>query len=1160
MKKKLVRVSQYIKIRSIKTVGLALFSSLILAPSLYAQISLDVQDQSIRHILKEIEKAGEYKFFYNSDLSNLDHKTSISVQDKNIDEVMSLLLANTEISYKKEANNMIVLTVKSSSSSQAPRKTRKITGTVVDPDGLPIIGANVIEQGTTNGSITDLDGKFELIITENAILNISYIGFSDKQITVKEETSLQVTMTEDTQKLDEIVVVGYGVQKKVNLTGSVSAVKGEELSQRPVANATQSLQGLVPGLTVSNSNSGRPGASGALSLRGQGNLANTANPYVLVDGVEMDLADVNPNDIESISVLKDAASAAIYGARAAYGVILVTTKKGEEGKMRISYQGTVGWSSPTVMPEMANAYDYATFFNQACTNANVIKQYNPEKLQQLQQYMKDPASVNPWAELNGENNLIGAFENTPKGLGNVDYFDLHYKNSAFKQNHNLSLSGGGKKAQYYISTGMYTEDGILRYADIKYKRLNFNANIASQITDWLNLKVNTKFMNSDNDTPFGKGALSEGFYHSLARFRPTISPIDPNGHFTELTMIPYLQSGTYTNTQKNNLTLTGGLEAQPIKNWRIFFDYTYRQNNENYEALNVAPMIPGADNETLYKGTRQELGVMENGQFTRSSALSQYQSINLYSNYMFSLADKHNFTVMAGYQEENYAYSYLYESVTDMISTNNPGLNLGTGEKSTTDTRNGWATRGFFGRINYDYSNKYFIAGNLRYDGSSRFLRKDRWGLFGSFSLGWNMAAEDFFPVDENIINQLKPRVSWGTLGNQNTNSYYPMYLLQTVKPNEGSWLMGDSKPTVAGMPGTISSSLTWETVQSLNIGFDLGMFRNRLNINFDYFIRKTLDMVGPASEVASIYGIGMPASNNTDLRTKGWEVAASWRDRIGQVNYNIGFNMADSRSFVDKYPNESKSLNTYYKDQELGAIWGYVTHGIAKSQSEMDEWTKDNNPSWGSGWGEGDIMFEDLNGDKVINEGANTVDDPGDRKIIGNSTPRFRFGLDLGVEWKGIDFSMFWQGVAKRDLWLDGLMFWGISGGEWQSTGLKEHLDYYRPENTTSVFGPNTNAYFPKMYMSKDMNQKVQTRYLQNGAYARLKNIQLGYTFPTQIINKLHMQKLRVYVSAENVLTITSLPSGFDPETTYSSYSDGNSGKTYPLQTTISFGLHATF
>lgn len=386
------------------------------------------------------------------------------------------------------------------------------------------------------------------------------------------------------------------------------------------------------------------------------------------------------------------------------------------------------------------------------------------------------------------------------------------------------------------------------------------------------------------------------------------------------------------------------------------------------------------------------------------------------------------------------------------------------------------------------------------------------------------------------------------------------MYLLQSVQTNGGSWLMDSSKPTIAGMPSTLSSSLTWETVQSLNVGFDLGMFRNRLNVNFDYFIRKTLDMVGPASEVASIYGIGMPASNNTDLRTKGWEIAASWRDKIGTVNYNVGFNIADSRTFVDKYPNESKSLSTYYKGQELGAIWGYVTYGIAKSQSEMDEWLKENNPSWGSGWGEGDIMFKDLNGDHIVNTGANTVEDPGDRKIIGNSTPRFRFGLDLGCEWNGIDFSMFWQGVAKRDLWLSGATFWGISGGEWQSTGLKEHLDYYRPENTTSVFGPNTNAYFPKMYMNKDMNQSVQTRYLQNGAYARLKNIQLGYAFPAQVIHKLGMQRLRVYVSAENVLTLTSLPNGFDPETTYSSYTDGNSGKTYPLQTTISFGLNATF
>ncbi len=1162
MKKKLVRVSQYIKIRSIKTVGLALFSSLILAPSLYAQISLDVQDQSIRHILKEIEKAGEYKFFYNSDLSNLDHKTSISVQDKNIDEVMSLLLANTEISYKKEANNMIVLTVKSSSSSQAPRKTRKITGTVVDPDGLPIIGANVIEQGTTNGSITDLDGKFELIITENAILNISYIGFSDKQITVKEETSLQVTMTEDTQKLDEIVVVGYGVQKKVNLTGSVSAVKGEELSQRPVANATQSLQGLVPGLTVSNSNSGRPGASGALSLRGQGNLANTANPYVLVDGVEMDLADVNPNDIESISVLKDAASAAIYGARAAYGVILVTTKKGEEGKMRISYQGTVGWSSPTVMPEMANAYDYATFFNQACTNANVIKQYNPEKLQQLQQYMKDPASVNPWAELNGENNLVGAFENTPKGLGNVDYFDLHYKNSAFKQNHNLSLSGGGKKAQYYISTGMYTEDGILRYADIKYKRLNFNANIASQITDWLNLKVNTKFMNSDNDTPFGKGALSEGFYHSLARFRPTISPIDPNGHFTELTMIPYLQSGTYTNTQKNNLTLTGGLEAQPIKNWRIFFDYTYRQNNENYEALNVAPMIPGADNETLYKGTRQELGVMENGQFTRSSALSQYQSINLYSNYMFSLADKHNFTVMAGYQEENYAYSYLYESVTDMISTNNPGLNLGTGEKSTTDTRNGWATRGFFGRINYDYDGRYLLEVNGRYDGSSRFASDHRWGFFPSVSLGWNITRESFMEKSLEVLSNLKLRASWGLLGNQSGAGLYTFTSIMGIQPL-GNWYFQDGRDMYINAPGVIDPFTTWEKVESKNLGLDFGFFNNALTGTFDVFQRDTKDMLGPSADLADFFGAEAPNTNNARMRNRGWELSLQYRGKIGKdIHYSIGGSLADATSEVTAYenPTGTNPQDNWYVGKKVGEIWGYKASGLLQTQEEADTYNNTYDLSFLSGqkWMPGDVKYMDLNNDKKINNGNNTLEDMGDMCVIGNTTPRYQYTLNGSISWKGISLSMMFQGIGKRN-WspdLGTVYFWG-SGAYAQVTVFNDHLDYWTPENP--------DAYYPNPYTGaagsinqfRNKTSQKSDRYMQSAAYCRLKNLTISYDLPNSWSQKIGLSKAQVFFSGENLLTFTKLPSMFDPEAIFTGNDyTSEAGKNYPMNKVLSIGV----
>ena len=564
-------------------------------------------------------------------------------------------------------------------------------------------------------------------------------------------------------------------------------------------------------------------------------------------------------------------------------------------------------------------------------------------------------------------------------------------------------------------------------------------------------------------------------------------------------------------------------------------DQVQRQNLNKVYEHNVA----GEALELAYGG---EYAVGQTGAmqyWTKANHLTT----SLYSDYSFSF-DEHQFKVMAGVNTEKYNNRYLSVKRMDLITESVPEIGTATGEDKINEaSAYTWATTGFFGRINYDYSNKYFIAGNLRYDGSSRFLRKDRWGLFGSFSLGWNMAAEDFFPVDENIINQLKPRVSWGTLGNQNTNSYYPMYLLQTVKTNGGSWLMGDSKPTVAGMPGTISSSLTWETVQSLNIGFDLGMFRNRLNVNFDYFIRKTLDMVGPASEVASIYGIGMPASNNTDLRTKGWEVAASWRDRIGQVNYNIGFNMADSRSFVDKYPNKSKSLSTYYKDQELGAIWGYVTHGIAKSQSEMDEWTKDNKPSWGSGWGEGDIMFEDLNGDKVINEGANTVDDPGDRKIIGNSTPRFRFGLDLGVEWKGIDFTAFFQGVGHRSIMFPN------RGDTWtEQTVLNIWSDAYSPDNTDGKY-PRVGG-----TGSKGANGQASSFWLMNGNYFRCKNIELGYTLPKQWVNSIGVDRCRVYVSGTNLFVFDHIGI-YDPE------NSGDRGAyQYPLTKSFNFGINVSF
>ena len=456
-----------------------------------------------------------------------------------------------------------------------------LKGTVTDADGEPLVGASVKVEGDSKGASTDIDGKFSIAgVKPGSRISFSYVGYNTLT-KVWEGKDMNVVLTESTNALDEVVVVGYGVQKKVNLTGAVSEVKGAELARHPVGDAAQQLQGMVPGLFVSNSNAGRPGGSATLQLRGQGNLSGTGTPYILVDGVEMDLSDVNPNDIQSISVLKDAGASAIYGARAAYGVILVTTKRGQDGQMRVSYQGTVGWARPTKLPEMVDGYEFAKFWNQGATNSGVTRLYSDEKLELLKKFRDDPTSVDPWFEMNPSSMMNPQFENSESGVGNTDYFDLHYKDWAFKTNHNISMSGGGKKATYYVSLGYYNEDGVLKYADMGYKRYNFASNIRSELTKWLTLRANTKFVHSDIDTPFGTGGLSEGFYHSLARFRPTVHPIDPNGHFTELSMVPYLQSGTFTKNKRDRFTITAGLDITPLKDWRIIVDYTYK-----YSAMN----------------------------------------------------------------------------------------------------------------------------------------------------------------------------------------------------------------------------------------------------------------------------------------------------------------------------------------------------------------------------------------------------------------------------------------------------------------------------------------------------------------------------------------------------------------------------------------------
>ncbi len=1050
-------------------------------------------------------------------------------------------------------------------SPAAMSQSLSVTGSVTDKNNQePIIGASVLVEGTTNGTITNADGEFTLSgVPSGGTIVVSYIGYTTQRIAVNGKTRLTIALAEDTEMLDEVVVVGYGVQKKVNLTGSVSAVKGDALERRPVADATQSLQGLVPGLMVSNSGTGRPGSSGTLTLRGQGNLDNTANPYILVDGVEMNLSDVNPNDIESISVLKDAAASAIYGARAAYGVILVTTKKGEDGKARINYQGTVGWSAPTVLPDMVDSYSFAKYWNDGCTNAGSPRLYSEEKMALLQQYIKDPSSVNPWAELPANSNMNPAFENSELGVGNVDYFDLHYKDWAFKQNHNFSLSGGGKKAQYYVSGCYYSEDGILRYAKMDFSRYNLTANVNSQITDWLKLKVNTKFMHSDTDTPFGDGGISEGFYHSLARFRPTVSVIDPNGHFTELSMIPYLQSGTYTTTARDRLSLTTGFEVQPLKNWFIFFDYTYKQMNMEYEALNVSPLIYAADGVSTSKGQRSELGMSPDGKFTRSYARTRYQTINLYTNYLFSLADKHNFTLMGGYQEEDNSYSYMKNAITGLYSTATPNVGMGTGDKVVVDTRNGWATRGFFGRINYDYDGRYLVEVNGRYDGSSRFAPDHRWGFFPSASLGWNINRERFMEPLTDVVSNLKLRASYGLLGNQAGAALYTFAATMELNGGLGSYIFDDGRHIYTKAPLVVNPATTWEKVESKNIGLDFGFFGNSLTGSFDLFQRDTKDMLGPGEDFPDFFGADAPKTNNARMRNRGWELTLNYRGKIGKdIDYSIGGMLSDATAEVTEYvnPKGSDPAGSWYKGRKVGEIWGYRADGLIQTQAEADEYNQKYDLKYISGkpWTPGDVKYRDLNGDNKIDRGTNSLEGGmGDMTIIGNTTPRYQYTINGSISYKGLTLSAMFQGVGKRDYNAGGgVYFWG-SGPYAQVTVFKEHMDYWREDNK--------DAYFPKPYIHSaggvgPFQQKTKTvsdRYIQSAAYCRLKNLTLSYDIPQRWTQKIGMQKVQVFFSGENLLTFTPLMGMFDPEAVFTSNSyTGEGGKNYPMNKVVSFGL----
>ncbi|NDV83113.1 TonB-dependent receptor [Bacteroides sp. 51] len=1042
----------------------------------------------------------------------------------------------------------------------------EVRGNVIDAlTNEPLTGVTVVEKGTTNGTITDFDGNFLLKVPQGATLQVSYIGYIS--IETKATPNLRISLKEDSQTLDEVVVVGFGVQKKVNLTGAVATANAKDLEARPVSNAVQALQGLIPGLNISNQgHGGELNNTKSISIRGIGTVGTDAsnNPYsksdplVLIDGMEGDINTINPQDIENISVLKDAAASSIYGSRAPFGVILITTKAGKEGRPVINYNNSFRFNKPIKLPRMMNSWEYVNFYDDAKFNQNNTHYYTEEYKQKVKDYYD--GKLEPWdvAEAQGDGKW-----NYDYTWGNVDWIREYFRNSSFSQEHNASISGGTGKYTYYLSGNYMGQDGFMRYGTDDYARYNLTAKVSAHITDYVKIDYSSRYVRTDYERP---AVLWNDFYNNvLRRCRPVRPIYDPNGYYmSDINYIDALQNGGRHREQNDGLSQQIRITITPLKNWNIIGEFNMKTDN-NWTHYDHKPVYShyANDPEKAYIAT---MTGPSQSKVSEEVYKGTFLNPNVYTNYNINFG-KHGLAATAGMQIEQQKFRKANANRADMISEDLPVLDLTTSGSiyEIGGVYQEWANAGFFGRVNYDYDGRYLVEGNLRYDGSSRYRREDRWILTPSFSLGWNIAREKFFESLTPYVSTLKLRGSYGVLANQNTFSLYPTYRVLQVGASNANWVINGAKPNTAQAPKLVTSTLTWEKVKTTNIGLDVVAMDGRLTGSFDYFNRKTEDMMGPGVDLPVVLGTDVPRTNNTDLKTYGWELQLGWRDKIGDFSYGVRFNLSDAQTKILRYGNPTKDLGTYIEGQKVGDIYGYTTIGIAKTEQEMNDHLASlpngGQNALGNQWSAGDIMYADINNDGKINNGSNTLNDMGDMKKIGNDTPRFLTGLNLDASWKGIDVQMFWQGVLKRDFWPGdrNMTFWGVTDGEWWSTSLKAHMDHYRPEG--HPLGANIDSYYPRPVFNTK-NNKVQTKYLQDASYIRLKNVQIGYTFPKRIANKLMLQNLRIYVSGENLLTITDLSDTMDPETAGvgGQANDQANGTVYPLSKTYSFGLSVNF
>lgn len=1135
-------------------------------------LTLDLPDISLEEFFKILEKESDYVFFYKEDVIEKNERLTVKARNESVVSILNRLLPAKQLTYKVKGRQVIIIRMPQKadldvSSAKPLVEDLIVRGVVVDSNGQPLPGVNIQVQGRTIGAITDLSGSFTLQIKEakRALLIASYVGFETQKVWVSTTNfQVKITLVESTSSLNEIVVVGYGTQKKINLTGAVTTASGDILENRPIGNIAQGVQGIIPNLNITF-NSGQPNTTAKINIRGNTSL-NGGNALILVDGVEIsDLSMLNPQDVESISVLKDASAAAIYGARAAFGVMLVNTKKGARNqKTRINYSNNFSWSSPARLPEMPRSDVWARTWNKAFDYDNPGTYYfNDKFLAAVDAHIADPVN-NPAVLVDTEG--IQSPQYTPGNpgwayVGNTDWLREFYKKAAFMQQHNLGISGGTERNNYYVSIGYKDQSGIFRYGNDSYRRFNLAFNFDTKLTDWLDMSFTTRMNHTKNNEPYlYRKDSAETLYYEVYRMYPTLPVFLPNGDFAGL----FLSKGNFNIIGKMALAgrnvrevwdqwYTGKFDLHPFKGLSVKGDYSYNRYAAKQKKHGKEM------SQTFPEGVHPKL-VESPSRVENYNSGDVYQALNLWGEYRHSLCDTHNFTFMLGYNQEEKKISSTSYIMTDLYDNNLPVSDMAINYLSNDEVDDVWRVQGVFYRLNYDYKSKYLLEVNGRYDGSSKYAKDNRWAFFPSASLGWRVSEEKFFIPLKSLVDNLKLRFSIGALGNQVTSGLHSY--MSTLKATAIKNYVFNGKVVNGLSAPSLPSLVTWEKVITKNVGLDWALFKNRLNGTFDFYIRDTKNMVRSVT-LPAVLGTTGGKENIADMRTKGWELELSWRDRSGKVlgssiEYSLGLGLSDYQAEITKYdnPNGSLASGMYYKGQMLGEIWGYVTDGFIQDEREASKMNFIQKYI-SSKWFPGDIRYKDLNEDGVINQGDRTLSNPGDQKVIGNSTPRYRFNLQAGIGWQGFNLHLLFEGVCKRDLWTGSDIFWGFSRGIYNSVVTQYHID-----NTWTKENPT--AYYPRLSQQNIKSHQIQTKFLQNAAYIRLKNISLSYSFPKSWLSKLKLEQVRVYLSGMNLWEKTGLPPFMTPDIvdqiSDSTLNAVNAGKEYAFMRSYSLGINVIF